>query len=465
MPADRLRRGGGAVPWAIGVAAAAGLFAVAAIRWASFHSSAYDLAFFDQVVWNGAAGHGLRSTFVPYSFLGQHFEPALLLFEPLYRLHATPLWLLGAQSLALGLAAVPLWALALELLGSRRAALVTALAYLLQVGVARAAGFDFHTESLAVPFVLLALLGAARGDTLLLLAAGAVPLLCKEDGALVAIGAGLLALILFRRRAGLLLAATSLAYGAVVTLVVMPRLRGGAPGDLIDRYRYLGATPGAVVRMLITSPQSWIGHLVSAPAGPALLLALAAVGLLPLLRPAALAACLPPLLLALVSADPFQAGLRLQYGLPAVPLLVAAALGGWGSRRGRRLGRGAPALLLGGAAVTWLLAAPLPWGPGPDPVDLGGLGRAAAVGRVLDRIPAGAAVAATGDLLTHLAERPEIWELPAGVGVPWVAVDSRSRVSRQSRAAGYDAALASLPGRGYHRVAEADGVAVWKLEP
>ncbi len=450
-------------PWLIGGVAAAVLLAVAALRWATFHSTAYDLAFFDQVVWNASAGNGLRSSFLDYNFFGQHLEPALLLLVPLYRLHPGPLWLLGAQSLALGLAVVPLWALAREWLVTRRAAVAAVVAYLLQVGLARAAGFDFHTEALAVPFVFLALLGAARGSTPLLLLAGAVPLLCKEDGALVTIGVGLLATAVHRRRAGLVLAGGGLAAGALATLVLMPRLRGGAPGDLIDRYRYIGATPGAVVAHLVTSPQTWLGHLLSAPAGPALLLALAGAGLLPLLRPAALAACLLPLLLALLAADPFQGGLRLHYGLPAVPLLVAAALVGWRSPRGRRLGAAAPALLVGGAAATWLLAAPLPWGPGPDRVELGGLDRAAAAGAALGRIPAGAPVAATGSLLTHLADRPVVFELPSGVGVAWVAVDGTGVLGSQSRAAGYDAAVAALPRRGYRRVAGGGGVTVWHL--
>jgi hypothetical protein len=272
-----------------------------------------------------------------------------------------------------------------------------------------------------------------------------------------------LALAVHRRRAGIALIGGGLVAGVLTALVLMPRLRGGAAGDLIERYRYLGATSGAVVTHLVTAPQSWLGHLVSAPAGPALLLALAGVGLLPLLRPAALAACLPALLLALVSADPYQSALRLHYGLPAVPLLVAAALAGWRSAPGRRLGRAAPALLLGGAAATWLLAAPLPWGPGPDRLDLGGAGRAAAALRVLDRIPSAVPVAASGSLLPHLSERRDIWELPAGVGVAWVAVDDAGGVSEQSRAAGYAAAVAALPGRGYHRVAEGGGVTVWHL--
>lgn len=454
-------------PWLAATLAAAAFFAVAWLRFASYHSTAYDLAFFDQAVWNAARGTGLHSSFVSYPFLGQHFEPALYLFVPLYRLHATPLWLLGAQSLALGAAVVPLWALARRWLGSGSVGpAIACTAYLLQVGVARAVGFDFHTEALAVPFVFLALLGAARDDMRLLLLAGAVPMLCKEDGALVTLGIALLALLVVRRRrATLALAGFALAGGALVVLVAMPHLRGGLPGDLVARYAYLGNTPGAVLLHLVTEPGVWLRHVAGAPAGPALLMALAAVGFLPLLRPLALLACVPALLLPLLADDAYQGGLRLHYALQATPLLVCAAMLGWRRSRAwlRGVARSSPAAAtLAGSLATWLALSPLPGGHGPDAVDLSGVARGARIDVLLARIPAGASVAATGDLLTHLAERRSIAELPALQPPDWVAVDTRAAPSQQSRAAGYAAAVASLPSRGYVRVAGAAGVVLWR---
>jgi len=439
--------------------ASAFFFAVAWLRYATYHGAAYDLAFFDQVAWNGARGNGLHSSFLAYPFLGEHFEPALYLFAPLYRLHATPLWLLGAQSLALGVAVVPLWALARWWLGGGARPAIVCAAYLLQVGIARAAGFDFHTEALAVPFVFLALLGAARGDTWLLLLAGAAPMLGKEDGALVTLGIAVIALVVHRRRAAIVLGGVAIAGGAVVVLAVMPHLRGGAPGDLVARYAYLGDTTGAVLGHLVTEPGTWLGHLVSAPAGPALLIALAAVGFLPLLRPVALLACLPALLLPLLAADTYQGGLRLHYGLQATSLLVCAAMLGW-QRRPTAL---APAAMLTGALATWLALSPLPGGHRPDAVQLAGIDRGAHIDALLARIPADASVAATGDLLTHLAERPRIAEFPNRLATDWVAIDSRADLSAQSRAAGYAQAAGQLPARGYVRVATADGVTLWRL--
>jgi uncharacterized membrane protein len=439
-------------------------FAIAWLRFASYHGSAYDLAFFDQVVWNGAQGNGLRSSLLSYPFLGQHFEPVLYAFVPVYKLHATPLWLLGAQSLALGGAAVPLWALARRWLGGGVRPLVVCAAYLLQVGVARAVGFDFHTEALAVPFVFLALLGAARGDTLLLLLAGVAPMLCKEDGALVTLGIAILALVVHRRRAGLVLGGVALVGGAAIVLGVMPWLRGGASGDLVARYAYLGDSAGGVLAHLVTQPGAWLGHLVSAPAGPALLMALAAVGFLPLLRPFAFLAALPALLLPLLAADPYQGGLRLHYALQATPLLVCAAMLGWQRvRSSAHAPRRLPVLaLLGGALATWLALSPLPGAHGPDAVHLDGVDRAPAVDALLARIPPGDSIAATGDLLTHLAARPVIAEFPNRTPTQWVALDTRATLSAQSVAAGYADAAAHLDARGYVRVATAAGVELWR---
>src|SRR5581483_697694 len=173
----------------------------------------------------------------------------------------------------------------------------------------------------------------------------------------------------------------------------------GASGDLVARYAYLGGSPGAILLHLVTEPQVWLGHLVAFPAGPALLVAVAGVGFLPLLRPAALLACAPALLLPLLSADPYQAGLRLQYGVEGAPLLLCAAMLGWSraAAAGRALRAVAPVALVGGALATWLALSPLPGGHGPDAVQLDGLDRSAAVDALLARIPAGDSVAASGD--------------------------------------------------------------------
>lgn len=443
--------------WALALGASFAYFGLALVRHLSFHSAAYDLGFFDQVLWNASRGHGLRSTFIPYGFFGEHFEPALLLFIPIYRVVASPLWLLGAQSIALGLAAVPLHAIARRLLDLQRAWLVVG-AYLLQLGIARAVASDFHTETLAVPFVFLAILFALQRRWHWFALFAIIPMLAKEDGVLVTIGIAILALIMTRQRISLVPAIAALGYGIVVLFWAMPVIRHGAPGDLVLRYAYLGSTPEQVVLHTLTRPWLWLENLASSPALPALLLLLAAVGFLPIFRPAAMGAALLPLIPAFLSTDPYQAGLRLQYSIPAVPLLMIAALLGW--QRLPAMSGGVMVIL--GAAATWVVLGPVLPRLGTD---VPGLGRAADVTRILRLIPSGDEVGASSNLVPHLSERPSIWEFPAGFGARWIVIDRSASVSQESQAHGYAAAIARLPAAGYTMEAEADGVTVWRKSP
>ena len=365
-----------------------------------------DLAYFDQVVWNAAQGHGFVSSFAPYPFFGQHFSPALGLLVPFYWIHPSPLWLLGAQSLALGTAVVPLYLLARTWL-DHSSSMVACVAYAAQLFVLRAVGYDFHTEALAVPFVFLAVLGAARasgtGDGVLLLS-GVAPMLCKEDGALVSLGIGFLAWAVLRRRAGLALMATSVVYGVVVTTLVMPAIRGGQPGDLIDRYAYLGSSVPGVLLGLVTHPQVALLHVFSPGPLIAVAVMLEGVAFLPLARPLAAVAALPALMLELLSSHVPQSTLLDQYGLQPGPLLFVAALLGW-VRISPRLKASPRAVLLAGTVMALVVAGQAP--------ALGSWDKGVAARTLANEVPPDASVSASSDLATMLAERETIRVLPS----------------------------------------------------
>ena len=440
---------------AIGLAAAAGLlfFGYAFARWITLQSSAFDLAYFDQVVWNASRGHGFTSSFVPYPFFGQHFSPALALLVPLYWIHPSPLWLLGAQSVALGAAIVPLYLFARTLL-SHRAALIACAVYAAQPFVVRAVGYDFHTEALAVPFVFGAVLGAARasrsGDVAVVLA-GSAPMLCKEDGALVSLGIGFLALAVFRRRAGLVLSAGALAYGLAVTTEVMPAIRDGQAGDLVSRYSYLGSSVPQILLGLVSHPQVAALHILSPGPLGAVALMLGAGAFLPLARPLALAAALPSMVFELLSAHLQQATLLDQYGLQPGPLVFVAAILGW-VRISPALGawprrvaaiRFAPALLAASVTVL-LLAAPVP--------GLGSLESGRGAIALASVVPPDASVAASSGLATMLAERPSIAVLPAHEQ-EWLAVDGSAETAEF---------ISGLPRRGYVEVGRWGAMSLWR---
>src|SRR5690349_19289638 len=66
-------------------------FQTALFTWAllaqhrSFNSNGWDLAWFDQIVWNTAQGRPFETSFADWNFLGEHVEPVLLLFAAVYR--------------------------------------------------------------------------------------------------------------------------------------------------------------------------------------------------------------------------------------------------------------------------------------------------------------------------------------------------------------------------------------------
>jgi uncharacterized membrane protein len=416
-------------------------------RWATLQSSALDLAYFDQVVWNAAQGHGFVSSFAPYPFFGQHFSPALGLLVPFYWIHPSPLWLLGAQSLALGAAVVPLYLLARTWL-DHSSSMVVCLAYTAQLFVLRGVGYDFHTEALAVPFVFVAVLGAARasgtGDGVLLLS-GVAPMLCKEDGALVSLGIGFLAWAVLHRRAGLALMATSVVYGVVVTTVVMPAIRGGQPGDLIDRYAYLGSSVPGVLLGLATNPQVALLHVFSPGPLIAVAIMLGGVAFLPLARPLAAAAALPALMLELLSSHVSQSTLLDQYGLQPGPLLFVAALLGW-VRISPRLKASPRPVLLVGTVIALVWAGPVP--------ALGSWNNGAAARTLASEVPPDASVGASSDLATMLAERKSIVARPSS-DADWLAVDA------SEENAGF---VAGLPARGYVLIDRRGPLSLWRRQ-
>ncbi|MGH7685199.1 MAG: DUF2064 domain-containing protein [Candidatus Dormibacteria bacterium] len=449
----------------IGIVIALMTFTFNAVRFYSLHTPAYDLGFFDQVAWNTVHGQVFLTTFLPYAFLGEHWEPLFGVFAQLYRIVASPIWLLLIQAAAFGLAPLAAARLArLWLPGRPHAPLVAALVMALSPLLTNAAPYGFHTEAVTPALALFALEAAATRRrlrfVLLLLLLATV----KEDALLVAAGTGWIAWRVDGERLGLLATGAGIAGFVVVVLFVMPFFRGGMPSDLADAYAWLspGSTSvGTDLHAALAHPLTVLTHLVDPAVLRGWALAFLPLALLPLLSGWALLGALLPLLVALMSGHAWQSGLQLQYGLESAPLLVACAMLGW--RRIRplpQLLRAAPPALVGASAAAYALMAVLP-GSQFATSELGGLSRYPGAQSVLDRIPANVALAASTGLVAHVSERTEIWEFPAGLGVPYVVLDERGSISDKS--VGYQKARRALADWHYHEVASAEGVTLWKL--
>ncbi|PZR84205.1 MAG: hypothetical protein DLM65_00300 [Candidatus Aeolococcus gillhamiae] len=453
-------------PLLVAVATALVVATTTLLRYLTFHSPAYDLGFFEQVTEQTAHGHLFVSAFLPYSFLGEHWEPLLGVFAQFDRLVPTPIWLLLIEAVAVGaapLAAARLAAAWLPL--SKAAPLVAALAMACSPLLTTGAAFDYHTEALTPAVALFALDAAARGRflrfVLLLLLLAAI----KEDALLVVAGVGWIAWRADGRRIGLAAAGAGVAGFLTLVIAVMPFFRHGLPTDLLKTYGWLSPASRSVAHLLVTAishPGTVMSHLLSHDALYGWAIALLPLALLPLLSGWALLGALAVLLVPLMTNVPAEMSLHYQYGLEAAPLLLACALLGWrrlasdGAARQRRLG----ALLAATSVAAYAVAAPLPGALGFDASTVSGVGRHADVERLLGLIPPNAPVAAQTGLVAHLGNRASLWEFPSGLGVPYVVLDAEGPISTQSRH-GFARAVAELPSAGYAVMAAAAGVTLW----
>lgn len=442
----------------------AGFVANALSRWENYRTNAFDLAFFDQIIWNTSRGNWFQTTFVGYNFAGQHLEPVLLLFVPAYWLGAGPPVLLATQAVVAAAAAVPLYC------ASRRFGLRALLAsgvtlsYLLNPYLHRALDFDFHPEVMvALPVFSAAWAVAAKRYKLAAVLAVST-LLFKEDAAMVALA--LAAVLWFEgaRREALVTGSIAVLYAVVAVLVIMPLVRGGASSDLVERYGYLVDTtrqsqflprlvmhPWVIPRHLFAPAQMWTMALFIGASAP-----------LAVFRPKLVVFLLPGLAVALLASHTSQRALELHYSAGLVPLVLFVGL--LSARAAKRYVP--PAALLTaiiGPAILGFVALS-PFSPtavrerGPSEQHLQALNEGVSL------VPSDPTVevSAQSSLLPRLSQRANAWEFPQAVArVEWVVVDSYTHRSQQSVATGYDAALDTVRST-FERVYARDGVEVFR---
>src|SRR3989338_9602525 len=85
---------------------------VAFWKYGLFLYNALDLAIYSQVFWNTSYGRWFEMSIHPQSYIGDHFEPLILLLTPIYSLWRDPRMLLILQTLAIQLAVIPIYLLA-----------------------------------------------------------------------------------------------------------------------------------------------------------------------------------------------------------------------------------------------------------------------------------------------------------------------------------------------------------------
>jgi uncharacterized membrane protein len=424
-----------ALLWAAIAAYAGGFGSLSILRHRSFNTGRFDLGNMTQAVWATAHGHPLAVTNLEgdqVSRLGSHVDPILVFFAPLWWLWPSPSMLLAAQAVSIALGALPVFWLARKHVGSERAGIGFALAYLLYPAVQWLTLNEFHPVALACPLLLFAFWYLDE-DRLVPFAVFAVlAALTKEEIPLVLAGMGIWYALSRRRfREGATIAAIGLCVTAVSVEVVMPHFNAGASSRFYERYGALGGSPHEVVETIFTHPgrlfttafdREGLHYLIDLFLPLALLFAAA---------PLALIAAAPELALNLLSATHTQSSIHHHYTAGLIPpLIVASVLGAGRLARGRKE-RGTA---LAAAAVAVALLANYGLGAIPLWRDLpGGESYQAyaahvsthdrVVERALNRIPGDAVVSATNSLGSHLSGRRRFLSFPHVEDAEWIAAD------------------------------------------
>jgi uncharacterized membrane protein len=235
------------------IAVPAVFLAVTAVLRYLFGRSSIDLVVFDQGIWAASRTGEPWVSVIGENLLGDHFGPGILLFSLLYRIVATPIWLLVGQALAAWFAVRMIARRLVPSLGEARAGLVGA-ALLASPPVAYALLFDVHSVMFAVPLALAAVL--ALEDRRLPMA-----FLFGLLAAMFRVEIGLAVLVAFAvwpgsRRGRLVPGLALLGYIALAM-----HLEQGLGHDhyWAIHYGHLGAGPGAALR----DPVGVLRHLAS----------------------------------------------------------------------------------------------------------------------------------------------------------------------------------------------------------
>lgn len=320
------------------------LFSTSMLRHDTFHSKAWDLAIFDQVVWNLANGYGWECSVRGVQDLrGDHFSPILLIFVPLYKIYPHVGWLLAIQALALIGAGLILWATYRSRIGYT-SAMYFFIAYCFYPPIHWLANADFHPIALAPFFVALAWMGRYRQQWLVFLCGIIGLTLCGEEGLIVAGWWGLWELFVRRKRSreaavlmdqresdrrigwlGLGISVACFLGFYYLATVYIPSFRAiGESYFYIHRYEYLGNTIDELIKNFFLSPELWISHMFEPRSIGLMLMYLAPFAFLPILRPKTLCLLIPTIIYTLISESAEQKTIFHQYTSVWIPFMAIA---------------------------------------------------------------------------------------------------------------------------------------------
>ena len=299
-------------------------------HWANFEYRTFDLAYYVQAIWQLIHGR-LEVSVEGVPLLGNHVEPIVLLFAPIFFLLRHPLVFVVVQNAALASMGPVAFNITRQLGFNRTAALFLASALLIAPAAGYIALHEFHPEALTAPLVLLIIHARLRGSLRAHWAWMIALLACKENMALLLAAYCAVHLVLERKRPMRELRAwylwpllLAVAWFFLCTRVITPALNPGNI-DYLALYDRLGSSAGDILVNAITQPQRIIAALAHSLANGNLLWALLLPFLaLPILKPRWLLIAAPILLQHLLSWRSSEWTIYFHYAAPLLPLFWIA---------------------------------------------------------------------------------------------------------------------------------------------
>jgi uncharacterized membrane protein len=299
-----------------------------------FHSTGFDLGYFDQAAYLISQGLPPVVSFWGYPFLGGHADLIMYPVALLYKIAPSVGWLFSIQAIALSIAGLPLWWLARSYGLARSQATTMVVVYLLQPIVFNINLFDFHPEVMAIPAIFGAILAARHQWFWRFFLLLGMTLLCRDSLSLNVTALGIWLLLFEKQRIyGLVALVMGASWFVIATQVIIPHFRPGGV-EAIGRYGALGNSLSQILLACLTRPNLVIAQLLTGQnlGYFALLFAPVVWGLSggwSWRQFAPLIPALPTLILNLLTTYAAQKDLVHQYSLPIVPFLMIAVMLAW----------------------------------------------------------------------------------------------------------------------------------------
>jgi uncharacterized membrane protein len=305
--------------------------AVSFARWANFEYRTFDLAYYVQGLWQLLRWR-FDVSILQTPLLGNHVEPIVLLFAPVFALLPHPITLVALQNGLLALLGPIGYDIARHLRFTRAAAAAVATALLLAPATGYVALHEFHPEALTAPFLLLMfrarLVGSVKQHWLWFCAV----LACKENMAVLLVAYCAAGALGDRangwawvRRWSIWPALVAIAW--LILCMGITRALNSGNIDYVSLYDRLGATPQEIVRNAFVDPGRFFRALSGAiGSGNLLSGTLLPFLCLPLLRPRWMIVAAPVLLQHLLSWRSSEWMIYFHYGAPLVAIFWFASV-------------------------------------------------------------------------------------------------------------------------------------------